>query len=166
MDRVLRYADESYELQPAPKCDRHVNSIVIHTAAHPSWSAEQIREYHMVERNYRDIGYHWIVEKDGSVVAGRPESQVGAHVTGWNTESIGVCFAGHGDVQPWTDAQRVAGVALVAELTLRHSVLVENVYGHRELNQGRKSCPGTLVDLDAFRNMVSRRRLMYHQTRR
>ena len=37
------------------------------------------------------IGYHKIINKDGSLENGRPEYWVGAHVKGKNEISLGVC---------------------------------------------------------------------------
>ena len=166
MESFDKYRTTGYHLNQVGRVQRKVSSIIIHTAAHPSWCAEQIREYHVHDRGYRDIGYHWIVERSGIVVQGRPEWQVGAHAAGWNEGTVGVCFSGHGDTQLWTPDQSVAGVALVAELCLRYNVAVQNVYGHREINNGRKTCPGIMINMDTVRSLVADRIRLHHEESR
>lgn len=41
-----------------------------------------------------DVGYHFIIKRDGTVEEGRPVDVVGSHVKGWNDKSIGVCLVG------------------------------------------------------------------------
>lgn len=58
---------------------------------------EAIRGYHVARLGWRDIGYHWIIEKvNGELVAtaGRPEAMDGAHCPGMNKKSLGVCVVG------------------------------------------------------------------------
>jgi N-acetylmuramoyl-L-alanine amidase len=44
--------------------------------------------------NLTSIGYHKLVHLDGSVSIGRDASEVGAHVSGHNTGTIGYCYVG------------------------------------------------------------------------
>lgn len=154
-----------------------VTHVVIHTAATANGadiSADTIRQDHIRSRGWSDIGYHWVVRKDGRVELGRPETEVGAHVEGFNAQSIGVCFAGNGDLEDLTDAQKAAGAKLVAEILRRHDLTDEfrrnprRVIGHREINDlitcgvakhakhTGKSCPGNKVSPGQFRIAVRR----------
>ena len=151
---------------------RAITHIVIHTAAAANdngpvdQSASTIRAYHMRVRGYSDIGYHYVVRFDGTVEHGRPVTQPGAHVEGFNRHSIGICFTGHGDLQDFTDDQYRMGIELVAALIKEHGLthaFLKNpmrVLGHRECygqpgvrNTG-KTCPGTKVDMSEFRKRV------------
>lgn len=91
---------------------------------------------------------HYVIYRDGSVHRGRPENQVGAHTTGYNAHSIGVCYIGgceatknaKGDYPPKdtrTPAQRAALIKLVAEL--RQKYPGATVHGHNEF--ANKACP-------------------------
>lgn len=75
---------------------RKITAIVIHCSASKDGIAKSredlVREHQT--RGFRTIGYHWVVEPDGALVAGRPESAIGAHVEGHNADTIGVCMIG------------------------------------------------------------------------
>ena len=76
---------------------REIDLIVVHCSATPEgkhFSTETIRNWHVNGNGWSDIGYHWVVELDGKVRAGRPEQRVGAHVKGYNRSSIGICYVG------------------------------------------------------------------------
>jgi N-acetylmuramoyl-L-alanine amidase len=147
--------------------------IVIHTAAAPlnvDVSAASMRRYHKLVKGWNDIGYHYVVRKNGTIEMGRPINQAGAHVEGLNHCSIGICFSGHGDLADFTPAQKEAGARLVAELLAKFQLVnkfLQNpsrVLGHREVNdliptifkgpKTTKSCPGRKVDMKQFRNLV------------
>ena len=57
-------------------------------------SVEVIHNYHK-SKGWAGIGYHYYVRKDGSIYRGRPENMAGAHCTGINSISIGICAEGN-----------------------------------------------------------------------
>lgn len=156
-----------------------VNYIVWHTAAHGAngrdydTTVDQIRQWHK-DRGWKDIGYHFVIRKDGTIQRGRKldddsvlePDEIGAHVYGLNSQSVGICFSGHGDISPHTPEQRVAGLKLTKKLMEQFGVPVENVIGHREINKlvdrglfpkeyrTSKTCPGRLVDMDEVREQL------------
>lgn len=147
--------------------------IVWHTAAHGDpktgavydTTATQINAWHKAQ-GWNKIGYHFVVRLDGTIEEGRALSEVGAHVRGLNKGAIGICFSGHGDLQPLTDAQRKAGIALTAALCRYWKIPVHRVIGHREVNElitagvlapqyrVYKTCPGKLVDMRSVRLQI------------
>lgn len=75
---------------------RKINHLVLHCSAGPDGvvkSREQLVKEHQA-RGFRTIGYHYIIEPDGSIVVGRSEEEVGAHVEGHNANSLGICMIG------------------------------------------------------------------------
>lgn len=75
---------------------RPIDMIVVHCTATPEGRDEtvaSITKMHQA-RGWRTIGYHWVVYRDGTIHAGRPESEVGAHVAGYNLRSIGIVYVG------------------------------------------------------------------------
>lgn len=135
-----------------------VAEIIIHCAAtRPDWMAgeplrakvDEIRRWHMSPpNNWRDIGYHYVIDRDGLVARGRAETTVGAHVAGRNTGTIGVCLiGGHGSKpdddfqQHFTVAQERALVALIADIRTRADIRV--ISGHNQYSS--KACPGFRV---------------------
>lgn len=124
---------------------RKINEIIVHCAATPEgkdFTVQQIDSWHR-QRGFRCIGYHYVIYRDGSVHRGRPESQVGAHCTGHNANSIGVCYIGgcaadgKTPKDTRTDAQKAALLKLLRELKAKYPVAAIN--GHRDF--ANKACP-------------------------
>ena len=130
-----------------------VNTVWIHCAAtRPEWMAgadtldkiAEIRAWHTA-RGWRDIGYHWIIDRDGTTKPGRPETMQGAHVAGHNQNSLGICLiGGHGSANTdtfadnYTPVQEAALRTLLGEIEARHGKV--RVRGHNEV--AAKACPG------------------------
>jgi N-acetyl-anhydromuramyl-L-alanine amidase AmpD len=119
---------------------RKIDLIVIHCSdsdriAHDN--VETIRQWHVFERGFSDIGYHYIITKNGQVCAGRDVHIQGAHVSGHNANSIGICLTGRHN---FTDQQFAACRTLVRELMEDYKLRPIDVLPHNHLNKG-KSCP-------------------------
>lgn len=128
--------------------------IVHHSATRDgdtlSWQA--IRRYHMQERGWRDIGYHFGIERVVGrieILAGRLMTETGAHAYRQNHDSLGVCIVGNFDQAPPPKATWKRAVELVGSLVDVLGLSVDDVYGHREFSS--KTCPGRRFDLEAFR---------------
>lgn len=125
---------------------RDITKIILHCTATPEgrdFTVEQIRQWHLA-RGFSDIGYHYIVSRDGTVHAGRPESVVGAHCTGQNTCSIGISYVGgevadgsHTPKDTRTPAQKKALRTLVDSLLKKYPGAT--VHCHYEF--ANKACP-------------------------
>lgn len=125
-----------------------IRRIVIHCTASPTTTtAADVDRWHK-ERGWSGIGYHWLVSAGGLIEAGRPEDQVGAHVYGHNTGSIGICASGNpaaGD--HWDAEQRLALVQMIADRCQAHGLTSQDVLGHCELDPtGKPDCPGLNMD--------------------
>lgn len=75
---------------------RQINEIILHCAATPEgkeFYAADIEKWHK-QKGYLKIGYHYVIDLDGTIEAGRPEPEVGAHCAGHNAHSIGICTIG------------------------------------------------------------------------
>lgn len=75
---------------------RKINEIILHcsaTAEGKDFHASDIDKWHR-KNGWKCIGYHFVIDLDGTIEPGRPISQVGAHTTGHNSNSIGVCYIG------------------------------------------------------------------------
>lgn len=130
---------------------RNIKEIIVHCSATPEgedYAVEQIREWHVKDNGWSDIGYHWVIYRDGSIHAGRSESIAGAHCTNHNSISIGVCYIGGcplRSVKDWnkkskdtrTGQQKLALVKLLSELKKRYPNA--KIYGHRDWST--KPCP-------------------------
>lgn len=128
------------------ECNRSINLIVLHCSATPEGrdvSASEIREWHMRDRGFTDIGYHFVVRLDGTVEAGRPLDRPGAHCRKHNLRSIGVCYIGGADKNLRSkDTRTPAQKAAIEFLTNRLLAAFPEatVKKHREL--AATACPG------------------------
>lgn len=109
---------------------------------------DEIRKWHK-RRGFVDIGYHWIIDRDGKCLAGRPEGNIGAHTKNHNSKSIGVCLiGGFGSSvndqfnDNFTQAQEMALRELVADINTRYHI--KKISGHNDYDTG-KACPGFRV---------------------
>lgn len=124
---------------------RRITEIIIHCAATPEgkdFTVQDIDRWHR-QRGFKCIGYHFVIYRDGSIHKGRPLDQIGAHCTGHNANSIGICYIGGCAADgktakdTRTGAQREALKRLVAEL--REAYPQATIHGHREF--AKKACP-------------------------
>ena len=80
---------------------REVKLLVVHCSAtrcNKNFSVEALRRCHLA-RGFASIGYHFYITRDGEVHICRPVHQIGAHATGWNDKSIGICYEGGLDAE-------------------------------------------------------------------
>lgn len=137
---------------------RPITEIIVHCAAtHPTWwdsktveqKRDEIRRWHVEDNKWGDIGYHWVIDRDGSRAPGRDEATIGAHCKGHNAQTIGICLmGGHGSNEDdefadnFTREQDSALRRLIAEIKERHPT-IKKVTGHNEY--AAKACPGFRV---------------------
>jgi len=124
------------------------------------------------------IGYHYVIDLDGTVLTGRHPDEIGAHAVMFNAHSIGICLVGGAERSGrYTRAQWVALEQLVHKLTARLRIplnpavrvskatspgydVLAGVCGHRDLSPDKngngmtepfewtKTCPG--FDVEAW----------------
>lgn len=122
--------------------------IVIHCAAtRPSQDvgAADIRKWHKA-KGWADIGYHWVIRRNGKVEKGRAEDQVGAHEPTRNRNSVGICLVGGVNEKDFTKAednftpeQWAALESLVKNVQTRYPKT--KIMGHRDCPGVKKACP-------------------------
>lgn len=135
-----------------------VRYIVVHCAATPpsrDIGVAEIRTMHK-QRGFNDVGYHYVIRRDGRVEKGRADTVMGAHVSGFNAESLGTCMVGGINAKGWseqnfTPAQFAALRTLLDQLKATHAAA--EILGHRDLspdknrdgkvsrNEWLKDCP-------------------------
>lgn len=126
--------------------------VILHCSDTPDkgdrFDIDDVRRWHIEERGFSDVGYHWFIKRDGLLQSGRPPDQMGAHCKGENDDSIGICYSG--TAKP-TGQQVKTLLALYAHLWKTHGIDWRNWFGHYEFNQ-YKSCPG--ISMVVFRNLL------------
>lgn len=134
---------------------RKVTEINVHCAAtKPGWWAgktsvervAEIRRWHVQDNGWRDIGYHFVIDRDGSVHTGRKLSETGAFEPKVNAFAVGVCLiGGYGSAatdefsKHYTPDQDEALRKLIGKLQEQFPS-VTKVTGHNDY--ASKACPG------------------------
>ena len=125
--------------------ERKIDKIIVHCSATPEgkdYSVDTIRKWHL-QRGFSDIGYHYIIYRDGSIHIGRDEFVIGAHCKGHNSNSIGVCYIGgcasdgKTPKDTRTSEQRQSLLNLLKELKVKYPKA--SIHGHRDF--ANKACP-------------------------
>lgn len=123
---------------------RKITKIIVHCADTPEGrddKAADIRRWHKA-RGFNDIGYHYVVDLDGTIEPGRDVTIAGAHATGQNADSIGVCYIGGADTDMKPKDTRTEEQKTALRLLLKYLVQKypgAKIYGHRDF--ANKSCP-------------------------
>ncbi|MBQ8969149.1 MAG: N-acetylmuramoyl-L-alanine amidase [Bacteroidaceae bacterium] len=127
------------------KSKRVINEIIVHcsaTAEGKDFTVADITRWHK-QRGFTTIGYHYVIYRDGSVHTGRDINVSGAHCTGHNSHSIGICYIGgckSDGLSPKdtrTEAQKAALLNLLRQLRTLYPTA--KIRGHRDF--ANKACP-------------------------
>ena len=120
--------------------------IILHHAA-MNGSVEAVHNVHKA-KGWSGIGYHFYVRKDGKIYRGRPEYAIGAHASGSNYNSLGICAEGNFENETMSDAQKNSIIELVNYLKSKYGISV--VQRHRDV--GSTACPGKNYPYSAIVN--------------
>ena len=122
------------------------DTIVIHCSATPETmdiGVEKIKEWHVKDNGWDDVGYHHIITRDGTIEPARPEEMQGSHNPATNYRSVAVCMIGGSDANgDWEDnflnPQWVTLKALLLNLIEKYPIIT--IIGHYQADS-RKECP-------------------------
>lgn len=121
--------------------------IIWHHSADPTTEHQfnKINEYHR-QRDFPVsslgfyVGYHWLIEYDGTLKQARKETEIGAHDTGENLNSIGICLAGDFGKSLPSEAQAATAALLVSQIRAKWNIPLTRFEPHRIDDD--TSCPG------------------------
>jgi hypothetical protein len=103
-----------------------------------------IQTYHRDTLGWADIGYHYLVGRDGRIYEGRALTAQGAHSGGANNRNnLGVSVIGNfsGGVPPAAQLEAVA--AFLADRRAAYGLRPAALFGHRDF--GPTECPGNAL---------------------
>ena len=116
------------------------HTVVIHHSADlRPHTMRDMQDVHMDRQQWADIGYHFGIDSQGIIYAGRDIQARGASVAGHNTGAIGVVMMGHFEWETPAEMQLAALQTLVNWLATTYAL--NYLAGHGELNAGTV-CPG------------------------
>ena len=123
---------------------RKITEIIIHCAATKDgakFTAEDIDRWHK-QRGFDRIGYHYVIDLDGTIEPGRDLDCIGAHCKGHNVNSIGICYIGGVDAnlkpKDTRTPEQKSSLLLLLKF-LRSKYPDAKIYGHRDFSD--KACP-------------------------
>lgn len=130
---------------------RDINKIILHCSATKegkNFDVNDIREWHK-QRNFSDVGYHYVIKLDGTIQDGRDITKIGAHCKGKNLGSIGICYIGGLDENgkgkdTRTKEQKESLLKLIDELLIAYDLSIDDVYCHYQF--AKKICPSFFID--------------------
>ena len=125
---------------------RKISEIILHCSATPEgkdYKAKDINLWHK-QRGFNSIGYHFVIDLDGTIENGRDIEKLGAHCLNHNSNSIGICYIGGCDKEmnakdTRTQAQKDALLDLVFLLMKQYHIPLDKVKGH--YTYAKKACP-------------------------
>lgn len=115
-------------------------------------TAKMMEDWHL-SKGWEGLGYTYVIHKDGAIWVGRPEHYHGAHASGYNTKSIGICLAGNFDATIPTEAQKTSLRWLMKEVMNRYNIAKENIVPHRHF--AVKTCYGNKLSDSWARELIN-----------
>lgn len=130
--------------------------IILHCSATregQNITAKTIKKWHL-EKGWQDIGYHYIIDIDGTIERGRPLDEIGAHCVNQNNCSIGICYIGGCDkdmkAKDTRTPQQIRSMLVLVQFLLNmYKLDIDDVYGHYQF--AAKDCPS--FDIKQFKEL-------------
>ena len=141
-------------------------NIIIHHSGEPkdNWSSKfkndelafmkRIQKYHIQGRSWDDIGYHFGIGLNGSILEGRNIKFQGVHCPSMNYKSIGIVIHGNYNYRTLKFKQIKSLVKLSLWLCTVFNINSKNIFMHKEIN--KTQCPGTNISkkMNYLKNIV------------
>ena len=113
-----------------------INFIVVHatdTKTSMNISTDDLRQWHVIENGWSDIGYHYLIKFDGSIHTCRDEKYQGAHCKTVNDKSLAIALeGGYGGEDNFTEIQKSALLHFICDLKIKHTSKTNQIFnrGH------------------------------------
>lgn len=126
------------------------NRITIHCSASPNGKELDISvidRIHKQERGFTSVGYHAVIQPDGTRQWGRPLNQIGAHVEGHNKGNLGICLIG---TDKYTRAQFDQLRSTLDTIIMTYSIPKTEIYVHHQFDTAfkkGKTCPNIPINV-------------------
>lgn len=101
-----------------------IKFIVIHHTHRDVDSISKIKKLHIKKYGWEEVGYHYVIGNgnktsvDGKIYSARSEKFIGAHVYGFNKNSLGIALIGNLDKHKPTEKQIKNLIKLLIKKTI------------------------------------------------
>ena len=117
---------------------------VVHHSGSDTDNTESIHKWHKEGNGWSGIGYHYVIERDGSIHEGRPINSIGAHVLGNNHNTLGICICGDLEKHPMINTQEKSLKELLKYIKEKYPEIQFAV--HKDFME--TTCPGKYFNHD------------------
>lgn len=124
--------------------------VIVHHALKRNCTIHDVHRWHL-DRGWVGCGYHAFIAKDGTIYEGRPFTAQGAHTTGLNAKSLGVCLEGCYQEHGNETERAVPETQLQALVDFVRSV---NLPAEPHSKHAPKLCPGNYFPWDEFQRRL------------
>lgn len=110
----------------------------------------KLNEWHKAA-GFSEVGYHFVIDTDGTILRGRALDKIGAHCIGQNAHSVGIAYIGGLDAagKP-ADTRTMPQIQSMQKLVSALRLIFGDVevHGHNEF--AAKACPCFDVRAEAW----------------
>jgi N-acetyl-anhydromuramyl-L-alanine amidase AmpD len=156
MGSIIKYIVHDLPTNPGKNYDHRsihqIDLVVVHHSATSSGDPWSYAKYHVEKNDWPGIGYHYVIQPDGTIYQTNDLDTVSYHTSGENANSIGICLTGNFDVQKPSFKQLESLIWLIRDLNQYLGRRLQ-IQGHNQYSA--KSCPGNNIDLAAIRQQVN-----------
>lgn len=139
VDQLQKHPTRTY---PTRSRTAITHICIHHSAVAGTVPVEHIAQYHVENKDWAGIGYHYYITLDGTIYQTQRVETASWHVSHNNDRSVGICVAGDFTYSPPPAVQINAAAHLTAWLMEDLAVKEGNILGHKEFPDNSTSCPG------------------------
>ena len=137
-EKLLKHSTKNYYARKISD----ITHIAVHHSLTATGSAEAFARHHVNKNDWPGIGYHFVIEKDGTVKWCNDIGIKTYHVGKSNKFSIGICITGDFRNQTLEDIQFKPLIKLIKNLMKHFNIDADNVWGHSQFpDYSWKKCP-------------------------
>ena len=123
-----------------------INKITLHHTATPKTNKVNsrlrgIRRYHIKDKKWGDIAYHYLIASDGKIYQGRDTKYVGSSSTNYNLDNnLLIALLGDFEIEQPTEKALSSLVILTASKLIEYKITPNDITTHKQ--QVATLCPG------------------------
>lgn len=124
---------------------RDIKYIAVHCTAGPATqTTKAIKDYWKNNLGWKSVGYHYLINADGTIEQLAQESEVTNGVAGFNSVIVNISYKGGVDSNnkpkdTRTPQQKESILKLLKELKKRYPKAI--IQGHKDFPNVKKACP-------------------------